>query len=130
MKTSVDAATERAVRELAAQVRKQVLFLSSRHMQGVLEIFIDELSNTGDAALAEDERSVAFARAGRGLFGDRFKADIAGLLGIAPDTADEWSKGRRPVPRGVWPELHHEITRRIADLLDVQRSIAAFIEPP
>ena len=47
-----------------------------------------------------------------------------------PDTADEWSKGRRPIPRGVWPELHREITRRIADLLEVQWSISAFIEPP
>ncbi len=128
---SIGPEAEQAVREVARQFRSRFLSLGRMELHDLAQVFIDELFNTGDPdPNGQDVRCETFSRSGRALFGDRWKAGIASLLGIAPDTADEWGKGRRPVPRGVWPELDQEIARRIAELIEVRKSVVTFIEPP
>lgn len=55
--------------------------------------------------------------AGRALFGDRYKADLAAALGVSRDSVDDWVKGRMSPRPGVWTDLG-ALARTRARILD------------
>lgn len=42
---------------------------------------------------------------GVALFGERWQAPLAEMLGVAPRTMYRWASGQKEIPAGVWPEL-------------------------